>query len=72
MKTLTGRTRYRSAKIGLFGPTVLVLQVEERRPDGPPDWSGLPEYLSDTYWRDATAMDLSTAIRSEREGDGNE
>ena len=62
MKTLTGRTRYRSVKVGLFGPTVLALQVEEHRTDGPPDWDGLPTWLESTYWRDATISDLSPVI----------
>lgn len=63
MKTLTGRTRYRSVKVGLFGPTVLALQVEEHTTDGPPDYHGLPTYLAGTYWRDATVSDLLPAIK---------
>lgn len=60
MKTLTGRMRYRSVKVGLFGPTVLALQVEETNThDGPPDPNGLPTYLAAlVYWRDATVNDL--------------
>jgi hypothetical protein len=57
MTTLTGRIRYRSAKIGLFGSAALVLQVEERRTEGE-----LAAYLEYTYWRDATVMDLSPSI----------
>jgi hypothetical protein len=60
--TLTGRIRYRSVKVGLFGPHVLALQVEESRLDGPSDSYGMPEYLAATYWRDATASDLLPSI----------
>ena len=64
VKTLTGRTRYRSVKVGFFGPTVLALQVEEHTTGGPPDKNGLPEYLAGVYWRDATASDLSLTIEA--------
>ena len=62
MKTLTGRTRFRHGKIGLFGSAVLVLQVEEHRTEGE-----LAEYLEITYWRDATVMDLSPSVDAVRE-----
>lgn len=58
---LTGRMRLRShSSISwLTRFAVLVLQVEVTRDDGPPDHNGMPEYLAATYWRDATAEDLS-------------
>ena len=63
MTGLTGRTRYCNVKVGLFGPTVLVLEVEESTHVGPPDWDGLPCWHAGTYWRKATIEDLSTAVR---------
>lgn len=66
MEKLTGRTRFRHGKIGLFGSAVLVLQVEEHRTEGQPDWDGLPEHLETTCWRDATVMDLSQSIDAAR------
>lgn len=69
MKSLTGRTRHRSAKLGLFGPQVLVLQVEERRLRLN-DWPGLPDDLVDTCWRDATVHDFSLLIHSQGGGNG--
>ena len=62
MKTLTGKVRYRSAKLGLLGPTVLVLEVEEHTSDGPPDFNGMPTYLSGKYWRDAKVEDLGLIL----------
>lgn len=57
-ETLTGKTRYR-AEGRLFSTHVLILQVECKRPDGPPDGHGLPQYLAGTFWRDARTEDLS-------------
>lgn len=56
--------RYRLGKEGLFGKSVLILQVKEYRDDGPPDYDGLPTYLAGEYWRDALVEDL-TFIKSE-------
>jgi hypothetical protein len=54
---LTGNIRYRNQR-RLFGSDMLVLQVEIKRDDGPPDYHGMPEYLGDLIWRDAIVEDL--------------
>jgi len=57
----TGRTRYRTER-RWFKPDVLVLQIEVRFEDGPPDHHGMPIYLKGSRWRDATPEDLALVL----------
>jgi hypothetical protein len=57
----TGRTRYRVEKRWLK-PYVLVLQIEVRFGDGPPDHDGMPVYLRGSCWRDAQPEDLALVL----------
>lgn len=60
---LTGKTRYRAER--RWRRTLLVLQVEEKHEDGPPDTNGLPEWLAATGWRDARVEDLAELASKE-------
>lgn len=57
----TGRTRYRELP-RVLGHSLLVLQVEVRFGDGPPDSNGMPLYLKGATWRDAKVEDLSFLV----------
>ncbi len=57
------KTRFRIGKEGLFGKPVLILQVHEKYPDGPPDSYGMPTYLAGERWRDAKVEDLSQTLK---------
>lgn len=52
----TGRYRFRIEK-RWFKKPLLVLQIEVRWGDGPPDFHGLPKWLAGTGWRDAEVAD---------------
>lgn len=59
-ETLTGKTRLRVQRLGLFGlRSALVLQVHVRWTDGPSDHNGMPSYLAGEGWRDARVEDMS-------------
>lgn len=54
----TGKIRYRTQR-KLFGPDLIVLQIEVTFSDGPGDSNGCPEYLGGTIWVDARLEHLS-------------
>jgi Lon protease-like protein len=58
---LTGEYRFRTLSRVFAGP-LLVLQVEEWVPDGPPDGNGLREWLEGYRWRDAKIEDLEVIL----------
>lgn len=62
---LTGNIRYRSQS-RWFGSDMLVLQVEVKRDDGPPDYHDMPMYLGGLIWRDAVVEDLLELASTQR------
>jgi hypothetical protein len=45
---------------------MLVLQVEVKRDDGPPDYHDMPTYLGGLIWRDAIVEDLLELASTQR------
>ncbi|HEX5126384.1 MAG TPA: hypothetical protein VFW00_06565 [Rhodocyclaceae bacterium] len=61
---LTGKTRHRIYK-PLFGRPLLVLQVEEHREGySPGEMAGDGCDVDYSFWRDATAEDITTKAKS--------